>query len=231
MADRKKRNDEPELEPEQELLVREINQELKQDKYKKVWAKYGNIAIAFAVLVVLGVGGYKFWQGEQEKAKLAASERYAVAVGLIKDGKTKEATDALATLVRDAPSGYAALARLQEAAAFAKQGDVANSMRVYDALTKDDRVDRNVRELALVLYGWHALDSADPVALVERMKPLTEGKNAWRYTATEITGLALDKAGKRAEAREIFGRLASDAEAPESLRARARAMQTILGSS
>ena len=109
MADRKKRDEEPELEPEQEMLVREINQELKQDKYKKVWAKYGNLAIAFAVVVVLGVGGFKYWQSQQEKSRVAASDRYAVAVALIKDGKTKEATDALASLVRDAPSGYAAL--------------------------------------------------------------------------------------------------------------------------
>lgn len=231
MADRKKRDDEPALDPDQELLVREINQELKQDQYKKVWAKYGSFAIAFAVLVVLAVGGYKFWQGQQEKSRMAASDRYAVAVALTKDGKTKEATDALAAIVRDAPSGYASLARLQEAAAFTKAGDVANAVRIYDALAKDNNVEREIRDLALVMYGWHALDTLDPAALVERMKPLTDGKSAWRHSAGEISGLALDKAGKRAEAREIFGRLANDAEAPDSLRARARAMQTILGSS
>ena len=49
----------------------EINEELKQDRAKQVWTRYGKYVIAAAAAVVLGVGasqGYMAWQQSQAEA-------------------------------------------------------------------------------------------------------------------------------------------------------------------
>ncbi|MEC7211359.1 MAG: tetratricopeptide repeat protein, partial [Pseudomonadota bacterium] len=52
----------------------EIDEELKQDRAKQVWARYGKYVVAAAAAVVLGVGasqGYTAWQ--QSQAETAAN--------------------------------------------------------------------------------------------------------------------------------------------------------------
>ena len=42
-----------------ESLFREVDEEVRQEQYKKIWSQYGNIFIALCLLIVLGVARYK----------------------------------------------------------------------------------------------------------------------------------------------------------------------------
>ena len=46
---------------EQDSLFKEIDEDLRQEHYAKLWKKYGSIIIAIAVLFVAGVGGQQAW--------------------------------------------------------------------------------------------------------------------------------------------------------------------------
>ena len=47
---------------EQDVLLREIDEELKQERLHKLWDRYGNYAISGALALVIGVAGIKGWQ-------------------------------------------------------------------------------------------------------------------------------------------------------------------------
>jgi len=216
---------------EQEQFFEEVSEELKQDRYAELWKKYGRYFVGLAVVVVLGVAGYQYWQGEQRKAREAASERFAAALALARDGKTKEATAAFAGLAQEGPKGYAQLARLQQAAQLLKSGDRAGALLAFEQLANDDSADPLFRDVAVIHWAYAGLDDADPAKMAERLKPLTAKDNPWRHMALELSALYAERAGRRADALQILTDLEKDRDAPAGVRARAKELLAILGKS
>ena len=216
---------------EQEQFFEEVSEELKQERYALLWKKYGRYFVGLAVAVVLGVAGYQYWRSEQVRAREAASDRYAVAMALVKDGKLKEAATAFAALGQESPKGYAQLARLQQAAQTIKAGDRAAGMLVLEQLAADESADPLFRNIAVIHLAYAGLDDADPAKMTERLKPLTASGNPWRHMALELTALYAERAGRRADAIAILTELEKDKDAPQALRGRAKELLALLGKS
>jgi hypothetical protein len=216
---------------EQEQFFEEVSEELKQDRYAELWKKYGRYFVALAVVCVLGVAGYQYWQGEQRKAREAASERFAAAAALAREGKTKEAIAAFAGVAQDGPKGYAQLARLQQAAQLLKSGDRAGAMLAFEQIANDGSADPLFRDVAVVHWAYAGLDDADPAKMTERLKPLTAEENPRRFMALELSALYLERAGRRADAIQILTDLEKDKDAPQGARSRAKELLAILGKS
>jgi hypothetical protein len=107
----------------QDSLLREIDDELRHEKYAKLWKKYGKYVVAFAVLLVVGVAGYQGWRSWDLKTRTEQSNRFLAALDLRANGDLESARKALAELAGDAGKGYATLARFQEAALMENLGD------------------------------------------------------------------------------------------------------------
>lgn len=212
------------LNPEQESLFREIDEDLRQENLAKFWKKYGNALIGMAVLLVVAVAGYKGWQAWDKNRHEAAATQFLNAIGQAETGKQEDALTALAALKADAPGGYALLAAFREAAVKLKQGDKAGAAAAYNAIAADTAVDALYRDLADVLAALIEVDSADPAEIRTRMARIGDDANPWRFSAREIGGLAALRAGDVAEARKIYDALAADAATPNGLRQRAEAM-------
>lgn len=200
-------------------IFREVDEELRRDNLVKLWQRYGTYILAAAVLIVAGTGGYVLWQNHVEARRLEQSQAYQQAL----DAAAVNPADALAALGKlDATGGaYGMLSRFQEAGLKASQGDTAGALAAYDALAKDAGISSVYRDAATILYAMVGLDSEDPKALIERLRPLTGPASPWRHSALELTGLAAERAGDTERAKEIFAALADDREAPPRLRGRA----------
>lgn len=213
----------------QDSLLREIDEELRHEKYAKLWKKYGNYVVAFAVLLVVGVAGYQGWRAWDIKTRTEQSDRFLAALDLRADGDLQAARNAMADLAGDAGKGYATLARFQEAALLEDLGDRKGAIALYGTLSNDGSVPESFRQLAVILGALLELDSADPAALSERLAPLTGADNPWRFSALEITALLAVRASNVDRAREIFTQLSGDASTPQGIRGRASEMLVILG--
>lgn len=214
---------------EQDLLFQEVSDELKQEKFAELWKAYGKYLIGGVAAIVIAVAGWRYWQTQEISAREASGERFAGALRLVQAGKTKEAAAAFGTIAKDGSRGYASLARLHEAALRAERGDRDGAIRIYQALAEAGDAKVDLRNLALILWAFHSVDTAEPAQMTERLRPLTEATSPWRFSALEVTALLAQRAGKHKKAREIFDRLAKDAAAPATTRARAREMLSILG--
>lgn len=210
-------------------IFKEVDEDLRRERYLKLWRKYGKYVIAGAVAIVVATAASVAWQEYRKSQMLEQSTRFAQALDLAQEGRTAEAAAAFANLAADASADFTALARLQEAALKAKSGDVAGAVQIYGRLANDNGVDRAFRDLAVILGALHTVDSADPAALVERLAPLTAENSPWRHSALELTALAVERLGDRTRAGEIFARLAGDPDAPLALRMRAAEMLAAFG--
>ena len=200
-------------------IFREIDEDMRRDRLEAVWRRYGSYIIAAAVAVVVATGAYVGWQRYAESAR---TERAAVFVGAMDLLARQDAgAEAALTSIASEGGGYAALARLQQAAQMAKAGDVAGAIEIYEAMAGDGSLEAPFRDLALILIGLRSVDTAEPAALTARLAPLAEDGQPWRHSARELLALLAQRAGDTAKARELLNRLVDDQEAPQGARRRA----------
>jgi hypothetical protein len=210
-------------------IFREIDDELRRENLLRLWSRYSRHIIAAAVVLALLAGGIFAWRQHVASERLAQANRYSTALALARQGKEQEAAKLLAELAKDG-GGYAVPASLQEAALLAKAGDRQGAIAAYDRLAASSGIDREYRDLAVLLAVMHRLSDGDPQKAIERVAPLTEDRNPWHAAALDLTAAAKLKAGDRGGALEIYQKLADDLAAPRELRARAAEMAAALRS-
>lgn len=212
-----------------DLLIKEVDEELRQDQATQLWKKYGNLVIGGAVAIVLAVAGWQGWNTWQAKQRQEASLRYAAALDQVAAGKARDAAEALARLAADGTAGYQVLARLQQAELAMAAGDQQRATELYDQVAADGAVDAVYRDLARLKAAYLKLDAGDAAAIEASVQPLAAESSAWRHSAREVLALAALKRGDKGRAAELFGRLAEDSAAPQGVRSRAAEMVASLG--
>jgi hypothetical protein len=210
-------------------IFQEIDEELRQDRAAKLWDRYGNYVIAVAVLIVLSVGGYKFWVAHDLETRQAESSTYQEAVSRVGAGDVDGAISTLGDLARDAGSGYRVLARLQQAALAARQGDLEAAALAYGTVAADASAPEVLRDLARVRSVAARIETADPADLRPTLDAQAVAGKPWRPMAMELKGILALKAGDVAAAREIFAGLSDSADTPSGMRARAAEILKALG--
>lgn len=211
-------------------IFQEVDEDLRHDRYQKLWQKYGKYLVALAVVVigataaVVGLRDYSLRQHQAEGARMAA------AVDLARTGDYKAASDSFAALGRDGAAGYAVLARLHGAGALIAAGDRDGALAAYDAIAADGKIDALFNDFARLLGVMHRLDTGEPAALLTQLQPLATDTNPWRHNAFELSALIALRQNDTARAREFLSRLADDAAAPNAARARASELLAGLGS-
>ena len=149
-----------------ESLFREVDEEVRQDEYKKIWDRYGTLIAAAALGLVLVVSAYKGWEYYKLKQSQDASTVYFDAVAKANAGKTD---DALAALAAVKHAGFAQLGKLREAAVIAEKGDVAKAVQAYDAIIADKATDPELADLARIRAGYLLADTTKPDELLTRL--------------------------------------------------------------
>ena len=202
-------------------LLREIDEELRQEKYLQIWSKYGAYIVIVVVLIVGGVAGFQGWRKYTLSQNQAAGEQFHRSLELAQSNQPDNAAQALGKLAQEGPAGYAMLARFEHASLLARKGDKAGAATIYASLAQDRKVEALYRDLAVLLGTMEEMDTADPATLIQRLAPLTNGDNPWRFSAREVTGMLAFRKGDKDQAQSLFGVLASDPNTPQGIRQRA----------
>lgn len=208
-----------------ESLFREVDEEVRQEQFKKLWARFGNAVIGLCVLVIVAVAGYQGWRYWQNKQSNEAGDAFFAAAELDSAGKTDEALKQFATISK---TGFAELARLREAAALGQQGKTADALKLYDAVAADATVDGSLRDLARIRAAALLANTASLAELETRLKPFDVDGNPWRNIAREITAATAFRLKDYATADRVVQEILGDPTAAANLRQRAQMMATIL---
>ncbi|KLK94822.1 hypothetical protein AA309_01040 [Microvirga vignae] len=200
-------------------FIREVDEEYRRDQLAKIWARYNGLIIAVVVLIVGGIGGWRYWEHVQETRAQAAAARYEAALKLSDENKTQEADAALEALAKEGDTGYSLLARFRVAAERGQQ-NAEQGAAAYDALANDSGIAPLWRDLARLRAAWLRLDTVDPAKIRQALEPMAAPSNAWRHSARELLGLSGLKAGDMDYAGRWFDQIAADRETPPALRQR-----------
>jgi hypothetical protein len=210
---------------QRDSLAREIDEELRREQLLKLWEQYGTFIIAAAVLIIAGIGGYKYYEHSRVQAAETAGARFTAAA---REDKKADAQKALEEVASSAPAGYSALARLRLAAAEREAGRTMQAASAFEAIAKESGLDPLLADYAQLQAAMLRLDSSTWTEMQNRLNDLAADSNPWRFSARELLGLAAQKSGKTDEARMQFQRLLSDRNTPPGIGGRARVMLAML---
>lgn len=211
-------------------IFREVDEDIRQEKYRRLWDRFGAWVIAVAVLIVVGTGGYRGWLYWQEQQSQSAGDTFFDAVQLSEDGKYQEAA-ALYGELESAVGGYPALAQLRRATDLANAGEIEDALAEFDAVSRDTGLDNAVRDVAALRAAYLAVDLEDYNAIADRIERMTADNSPFRSASRELLALSAWKNGDSDAAREWLTALEEDAETPVDVSRRVAILSDLIRAS
>lgn len=212
-----------------EAFYREVDEELRREQVQQLFRRYGIIGLVVVVLFLAGLGGYFWWQTEQDRQAAEQAQALSAIYADIDAGKMKEAAPRLDQLAKDGNEGYRMAALLTKAALAAESGEDAAAIATYKQIAASEETAQVYRDLALVRQTAIEYDKLTPALIIQRLKPLAVEGNPWFGSAGEMVALAYLEQQKPELAAPIFAAIAKDQGVPPTVQSRAVQMAQSLG--
>ncbi|MFN6936541.1 MAG: tetratricopeptide repeat protein [Tsuneonella sp.] len=214
---------------QEDVLLREVDDAVRQDQYADAAQRYGKPIAAAVVLLLAAFGGYLYWDGRQDAAREADSEKLVSALDQVERGNLPSGAAALEPLIAEGGDGAKAAAQLLKAGIAMEQAKPAEAAALFDKVSADESAPEAMRNIATIRSVAARYDTMKPADVVARLKPLATPGNAWFGPAGELVAMAYLDQGNQAEAGALFAAIARDKDTSESLKARSRQMAGLLG--
>jgi hypothetical protein len=212
-----------------EALLREVDDAYREEQVAQLARRYGiPVAIALVLALVL-FAGYLFWHSQREGDLEQQSEELVKSLDAIDAGNFDTAAPALEKLATEGSDGAQVAARMLQAGVAQRQGRDADAVRLYGQVRADTDAPQAYRDLATLREVAASFDSMDKAEAVKRLKPLAVPGNAWFGSAGELLAMAYLEQNRADLAGPLLVQIAKDANAPQSVRSRARQLAGVLG--
>jgi hypothetical protein len=209
-------------------FFREVNEEIRQDRARALWDRFGPWALAIAVLVVLGTALFVAWEYWVESRANRSGDAFSHALSLANEGRNDEALGALQELEIEGYGAYPLLARMRAATVLAAKGDMAGAVASFDQVAADTSIPGAIRDMARLRAALILVDSGSYADVSARAETLTGDTNPLRHSARETLGLSAWKEGRSADALTLFEQIVADTETPRNVRERATMLAELI---
>jgi hypothetical protein len=216
-------------EREQEVLLREVDEAVRQDQLGGVVKRYGWPIAGAAALGLAAFGGWLYWSDHREGQVEARSEKLIAAFDRLQAGQFQQAAGDLTALSEDGGSATAISAKLALAGIALRDNKPDEAVRLYESIAGDTGAPQPYRDLASIRAVAIQFDKLEPQKVIDRLKPLATPGNPWFGSAGELVAMAYLKQGKKDLAGPLFAAIAKDEDVPETLRSRTRQLAGLLG--
>jgi hypothetical protein len=202
-------------------IFSEVDEEVRRERLKKLWERYGGLLIAACVLVVVAVGGWRTYEWYQAKKAAEAGAAFEAAVVLAEQGKSKEAVEAFRKLESEGTPSYRMLAKFREAGQLAQsdsQDDRKQAVALYDQLARDSSFGSTMQDFAVVRATLILLDTASYDEIRARLEPLTAPDRAFRHSARATLAMSAWRGKNPTAMQRWIDMILADAETPAGTR-------------
>lgn len=208
-------------------IFQEVDEEIRRERLKKLWDRYGGYLLALAVIIVVAVGGWRSYEWYQNKRAAEAGAAFELAAQLANQGKLQEAEAAFGKIAAESTAGYRALARFREAAAQVTR-DAQAAVKAFDSIASDGTAPALLRDLASIRAGLIAVDQVKYEEFRARLEPLSGADRAFRHTARELLAISAWRSGEFKASQRWSEMILGDSEAPGGARNRAEMLLALL---
>lgn len=191
-------------------VFREVDEAVREDQIKQFMKRYG-LALGIAVaLIVVGIGGWQFWNSWQHGNRVENSDAYAAAMLAARQGQTQASLEELGKLADPSGGEVGTMAALAQARILLGEGQREEAIKIWDAVAASDASGPIYGDVALLLSVMHQVGQAPAQELSDRLAPLTAEGEPFRALAQELQAMLALDAGDTAKARTLLEALRDD---------------------
>ena len=190
-------------------LVREIEEDIRQERIDKLWHSFGKIIVASSLAIILVTIGVVVYQNHTRSIAMDNTAQMLKGMDRINIEDFKGAVALFDQMSQDPKSGYYGLAMLRKAQSYAALGQVADAQKTYETLAKTDPFTGPLAKM--LSYGNDAGSEVLPAP--DKSAPLY-------YMQCEFRAWQLFQQGKKEQAIDQFAAIVADDQAPATIRER-----------
>ena len=205
-----------------EEFIKEVDEDIKEEKRVKLWKKLIPYVISFSLTIILLTSGFVFWKNYTRNINQTLGDDFTASVDLANEDDTDAALLALDRIVDEGSDGYATIAKMKKASLLIDKGLSDEGLSIYLDLERN-AVDQSFRDIATILYVLNSMDKIAPETLLKKIEPL-ENSIVWQSSALELKAFIFLKNNNKKLAKETFQSILNLKTSPSSLSTRARNM-------
>lgn len=212
-----------------DALMKEIQEDLKNEQMRSLWNKYGLYIVIIVALALTAAVSFETFKNWAAKRNQEISNAYAVAISLQNQGRLEESLSILQNMAQTNHDIYGDIAKLQIANIYFEQGKITEATDVLENLSNNDDANQQMREIATIKLASYMLDSKTPAEDIRQLLvPLTAEESNWSNIAHELLAMLAIRDGDTEQAKGEYEAIINSGKGQDNLKARAQDMLTIL---
>ena len=210
-------------------VFQEVDEELREEKYKSIWRKFRYYLIGGLILFILGIAVNAFWKDYNLKEINERSERFFTAIEMAQEDKVNAITllEEFANQEEKNSEYNALIARFTEAAIRRSEKDFNGALVIYQSL-EENNISNFYEDYAKLssVEMLIALNNKKDAKLI--LDDLISNTSDLKYIAMEYMGYLEIDEGNFSKAQTIFTNIADDALSSVNMKNRSREVLSIL---
>jgi len=208
--------------PLSDELLREVDEELKEENAKKLLRKIAPVLCVIVFTALTVAAGFEFVKYREQQHAMINETRLVQALTLADKGKNDEAMALLADMRKNAKDDYATMAGFYQAELLLTENKTDEALKVLDEIATDEKTAEPMKNMALFSKISVAVDmpDADYVALEKELDALVEQKTSWEHKAYEIKAVIALKTKNIESAKKYLQKIIDSPLAEKGLRMR-----------
>jgi hypothetical protein len=196
-------------------IIREINEELRNDRNLKFLKEYKDYILFAIVAGVIAILAYSSWYNRQMRHK----EEITNAILEDIQSPTESSSVIIEELAENAPPEMKPiLSIIKNGKNLHRLKEVRASVEELIELTKKRGIDIIWKDLATIVFASHKIRSTED--LIQILEPLTGEDRPFRFTALELNAMNYLSINDYEKAMENLGKIINDSDTPKNLRKR-----------
>ena len=212
----------------EDAFIREIDEELKNEKLKKIWDKYGLFIILFVTVAVTAAVSFETFKAWREKRNQEFSDSYAYALNLQNQGRYGEALEILEGLQKSKKAIYSDIAEVQIANVMIEQNKIEDAIAILEKISKSEDFNAQMKQIAIIKLASYKLDYAPAKEIQEMLEPLVTENGVWTNIAKELLAMLAVRENDFDKAKTLYQEISVAANTPETLKIRAQDMLNVI---
>jgi hypothetical protein len=197
-------------------ILREIQTDLKDEKYLRLITVHGKKLVIGAVAIVVFTAGLTVYKKHTNKK---AREQGTLFIKAFEESDPK----LYAPIVAYGQKGYAPMAALLKAKSERTSDKTAEAIKTLDGVINNSSYDKAFREKAALDKAFILIEKkGDKAEILKLLASATADGAVYQSTAQELQATYLMQIGDKKQAIEIFRMLAKDENSPATLQERAK---------
>ena len=212
----------------EDAFIREIDEELKNEKIKKLWDKYGLFIILFVFVAFFSAVSFETFQAWKDKRNQEMSDSFAYALNLQNQGRFAESQEVLTSIKNSNRGIYTNIAQMQIVNLLIELKQFDKAISELEQIVADEAFNPQMRDVARLKLASYKLNTASAEEINALLAPLTDKQNVWNNTAKELLAMRALRDNDPAQALNIYKDISGNSKTTDTLQSRVQDMINVL---